>query len=184
MKQINTYINEKLRLSAKNTYTCQPTSKDELRRIIIYRIKNEGNECDLNDIDTSKITSMSALFDVNLNKIFKDFNGDISQWDVSNVTNMSLMFQGCKKFDCDISRWNTSNVKTMEAMFDECEKFNQDLSQWDVSNVENMNYMFDFCKEFKQNLDAWDVDTKKLKYRMKYAFRWCPTQPKWYDKYN
>ena len=56
MKQIKTYINEKLQLTSKRTYTCQPKSKYELQQIILQRIKDEGNECDLNDIDVSKIT--------------------------------------------------------------------------------------------------------------------------------
>jgi len=36
-------------------------------------------------------------------EMFKDshFNGDISKWDVSNVTNMSSMFSG-SKFNGDI----------------------------------------------------------------------------------
>ena len=33
-----------------------------------------------------------------------DFNGDISKWDVSNVTNMECMFQGTK-FNGDLSNW-------------------------------------------------------------------------------
>ena len=32
------------------------------------------------------------------------FNGDISNWDVSNVTNMSEMFY-LSKFNGDISKW-------------------------------------------------------------------------------
>ena len=33
------------------------------------------------------------------------FNGDISQWDINNVTDMSYMFQGCANFKTDISIW-------------------------------------------------------------------------------
>ena len=152
MKTINTYINEKLRLTTKRTYTCHPKDKKELKQIIIDSIENEGPNCDLNDIDVSKITNMSCLFDANDNKIFKDFNGDISQWDVSSLMNMNGMFYECEQFDCDISKWNVSNAIDMSYMFYRCEHFNQDLNSWDVSNV---------------------------KY-MRYAFRMCPTQPEWY----
>lgn len=48
------------------------------------------------------------------------FDGDISKWDVSNVTNMCRMFQGCP-FNGDISKWNVSNVTDMEEMFKESE---------------------------------------------------------------
>ena len=58
----------------------------ELRRLIERRIKEQGPNCDLNDIDVRKVTDMSNMF---RNTIF---NGDISQWDVSNVTSMYGMF--------------------------------------------------------------------------------------------
>ena len=38
------------------------------------------------------------------------FNSDISNWDVSNVTNMNFMFHG-SKFNGDISKWDVSNVQ-------------------------------------------------------------------------
>ena len=53
-------------------------------------IEERGNEGNFNDIDTSKITDMSNLFD-SMNK----FNGDISNWDVSNVTDIVYMFYEC-----------------------------------------------------------------------------------------
>ena len=157
MKNINKYINERLHITSKQQYSCQPKTKDELQKIIIKRIKSDGLECDLNDIDVSKIDDMSHLFDEfdkPGNDIFKYFNGDISQWNVSNVKNMNKMFFMCNKFNCDISRWDVSNVETMEWMFYWCAEFNCDLSRWDVSNVKNM----------------------------KYAFYLCSTKPKWYKK--
>ena len=57
---------------------------------------------------------MSSLFDGT------DFNGDISNWDVSNVTNMHAMFCKCKSFNQDISKWNVSNVKKINNIFDYC----------------------------------------------------------------
>ena len=210
MKRIVNYINEKLRVTSKSFYTCQPNTKDELQEIIIKRIKEDGNDCDLNDIDVSKITDMSCLFNANTdwnsgNKIFKYFNGDISQWNVSNVTNMCGIFNWCDKFNCDISLWDVSNVEDMEHMFNYCGHFNCDISRWNVSNVENMYAMFQFCYEFncdlsrwhvsnvnnmkwmfrrctnfKQNLDMWNVSNVK---NMDDAFIGCPTKPKWYNGY-
>ena len=57
---------------------------------------------------------MSALFGLT------DFNGDISHWDVSNVTDMGGMFYGCSKFNQDISHWDVSKVKTMNYIFSNC----------------------------------------------------------------
>ena len=38
------------------------------------------------------------------------FNQDISNWDVSNVTDMNYMFTNAKKFNQDISSWDVNNV--------------------------------------------------------------------------
>ena len=66
--------------------TVQPENKYELKDIIEDTIKERGNKCDLNFIDTSKITDISALFSDS------EFNGDISKWNVSNVEDMECVF--------------------------------------------------------------------------------------------
>ena len=138
MKSISFYINEALKLG-KSRYSCHPKTKEELKEIIEKRIKDEGNEVDLNDIDVSNITDMSSLFE------YSDFNGNISKWDVSTVTSMEYMFFVCKSFNQDISSWDVSNVTNMEGMFCECESFNKDISTWDVSNVKSMDGIFYSC---------------------------------------
>ena len=114
MKSLSQYIQEKLIIKknkGSNNYKYFPKTKKELQDIILKRIKHEGNEVDLNDIDVSKITDMSTLFKGT------DFNGDISSWDVSNVETMEGMFWGCMNFNSDISNWDVSNVKNMAFAF-------------------------------------------------------------------
>ena len=38
----------------------------------------------------------------------RSFNGDISPWDVSGVTDMSGMFRDTRSFNGDISPWDVS----------------------------------------------------------------------------
>ena len=114
MKSLKSYIQEKLTIK-KSKYNYFPETKKELKAIIKQRIKDEGNEVDLNDIDVSKITDMTSLFEGT------DFNGDISEWNVSNVKNMSGMFWACKSFDKDISSWDVSKVKYFNNIFYNCE---------------------------------------------------------------
>lgn len=100
---------------SKHLYKYFPKTKEELRNLIKQRIKEEGIEVDLNDIDVSEITDMYGLLSG-----FDIFNGNISGWDVSKVTDMSGMFYNCEKFNQDISKWNVSKVTDMCFMFEGC----------------------------------------------------------------
>ena len=106
----------------------------------------------INTWDVSNITDMSELFD---NKL--TFNEDISNWDTSNVVNMSEMFHYARDFNQDIGSWDTSNVINMTGMFREAEDFNQDIGSWDTSNVEDMGSMFLYALLFNQDIGSWDT---------------------------
>eukprot|EP00961_Rhodomonas_salina_P074076 995421-Rhodomonas_salina.1 len=75
-----------------------------------------------------------------MNRMFylSSFTGNIGQWDVSSVTDMSYMFAGdpmygvTNTFTGDISKWDVSAVTTMGAMF-YASSFTGDISKWDVS---------------------------------------------------
>jgi surface protein len=80
--------------------------------------------------------------------MFKDcinFNQDISNWDVSSVTDMNNMFKGCINFNQDITKWKVHNVTDMRGMFSGCRDFNKNISNWDVSSVNDMRNMFKDC---------------------------------------
>ena len=123
MKEIVKFIKEGLKITAKtkvNKYNYYPKTKRELHNLINQLIEERGNKGDFNDIDTSKITDMSGLFD-NIDNDNRDkFNGDISNWDVSNVTYIIYMFYNCNSFNQNISEWNVSNVKYKSDMFYNC----------------------------------------------------------------
>lgn len=175
MKTLNTYINERLVLSKTKRYTSFPKTKEELYDIVESEIKKNGNECSLNHIDVSKITDLSTLF------CDSKFDGDISDWNVSNATSMRAMFAYSEfsSKNSDISKWDVSNVTTMKYMFSGS-KFNGDISNWDVSNVTNMHEMFVKSK-FDGDISNWDVSSVTDMVNM---FDRCPLQinpPKWYN---
>ena len=132
--------NSSRRITESSTSKVQPKTKIELMRIIINTIREEGDDCDLNFIDTSKITDMSELFYPNG---FNYFNGDISKWNVSGVENMNCMFFK-SKFNGDISEWNVSKVKNMESMF-ERSVFNRDISKWKTTSIKSCAGIFAKC---------------------------------------
>ena len=43
------------------------------------------------------------------------FNGDLSGWDVRNVTDMRDMFSGAAAFNGDLSGWDVRNVTDMRS---------------------------------------------------------------------
>jgi surface protein len=147
MKSLKQHIYEKLILNKNikvKEYNFHPKTRDELKDLVDRLIKERGNEADLNDIDTSEITDMSKLF-IGWTRTANPFNGDISEWDVSNVKTMKSMFFHAE-FNGDISKWDVSNVEDMEDMFYMAKRFNQDISKWDVSNVKKTTKMFWKCK--------------------------------------
>ena len=153
MKSLQEIILEKLKIrkSNKPSYKYFPKTKEELKDILKELIKERGNEGDFNDIDTSKITDMSELFDG-----IEEFNGNISNWDVSNCEFMNMMFK-----------------KSV---------FNQDISKWDVSRVKNFRGIF-YDADFNQNIDNWKPQKSALRNDM---FNKSPLQnnpPKWYKNY-
>lgn len=97
-------------LNETSRTTVKPKTLAELKKIIDKTIKEQGYDCDLNFIDTSKIEVMGELF------YGSKFNGDISKWDVSNVIDMYQMFTN-SAFNGDISKWDVSNVLNMDGIF-------------------------------------------------------------------
>ena len=152
MKSLNSYI--------KNTYVTEGLFKNigaevvtvktkrELKDLVDKTIEKEGPDCDLNFIDTSRITDMSYLFTES------NFNGDISCRHVPIVEDMGSMFKD-SNFNGDISGWDVSNVKSMNGMFYDSQ-FNGDISGWDVFKVDDMRYMF-ARSEFTGDISKWNI---------------------------
>ena len=46
----------------------------------------------------------------------------LENWNVSKVKNMNYMFNGCTNFNCDLSDWDISNITRWKNMFYECDK--------------------------------------------------------------
>ncbi|WP_435675657.1 BspA family leucine-rich repeat surface protein [Polaribacter sp.] len=89
----------------------------------------------------------------------RTFNGDLTGWNVSQVTSMHSTFRNCFAFNGDISTWDVSSVTTMFRMFFNSGAFNQDLNNWDVSNVTEFGQMFRRSSGFNGDISNWDVSS-------------------------
>ena len=102
--------------------------------------------------NVSNVTNMSRMFNV-----ASAFNHPIGTWDVSNVTDMNRMFAQARSFNQNIGDWDVGSVVTMNRMFRLARAFRRDIGDWDVSNVTNMDRMFNDASAFNQDLSGWSV---------------------------
>lgn len=110
-------------------------------------------------LNTHNVTNMAGMFESVINETKNnqeplplESNGnlielDLSNWDVSNVTNMLYMFGGQDKLIRigNLSNWNPSKVTNMAGMFFGLQSLPDDALKnlnWDTSNVTDMSYMF------------------------------------------
>ena len=133
----------------------------------IYTVTISGNfpRIYFNDLgDKDKILSVDQWGDIVWTSMDSAFRGcsnlvlnATDAPDLSQVTNLSRMFQNCISFNQSINPWNVSNVIDMGHMFYNATSYNQPLNNWDVSNVYTFMYMFYNATSFDQPLNNWDV---------------------------
>lgn len=108
--------------------------------------------------DTSNITDLGATFST-----CQLFNQDISNWDVSSVTNFGSCFNNgnlspAMIFNAPIGNWTVSAGVSFERMFysQSTRSWTQSLTGWVTTNMENINSMF-FATSFDQDISGWDI---------------------------
>ena len=73
-----------------------------------------------------------------------DFDANLTNWDMSNATNINQMFRQCRLFDCNrrslkdtgLDTWNLENVTDVTRFIDDCESFEHDMSSVRMPNIE------------------------------------------------
>ncbi|MCL6294523.1 BspA family leucine-rich repeat surface protein [Jejuia spongiicola] len=108
---------------------------------------------DISNWDVSNVTDMEGLFAATI------FNQPLNGWNVSNVTTMEGMFFSATEFNQPLNNWNVSNVINMTGMFLDAYAFNGDITTWNTSNLVNANGMFATASSFNQNLGTWDISS-------------------------
>jgi len=109
----------------------------------------ESFNADLSNWDVSSVTDMEGAF---FNA--KSFNSAIGGWDVRKVTIMARMFENAESFNNALV-WDSSSVTTMKKMFSGATVFNSELI-FETSNVVTMANMF-YESAFDVDISAWNV---------------------------
>jgi surface protein len=131
---------------------------------------------------TATATDAPLITSALLDRTFQDcsnFNGEIGNWDISNVTNIEDMFNGAIVFNKYIGNWNTSKINAARSLFSNASAFNQDISTkiinagqpneyvaWDVSKVSVMTNVFSGASAFNKDIGSWDVSNVTLMHNM------------------
>ena len=114
---------------------------------------------DLSNFNTSNVTNMSSMF-YNMRNLT---SLDLSNFDTSKVTSMASMFSGMSSLtSLSLSNFDTSNVVDMEGMFSRISSLTSlDLSNFDTSKVTIMSSMFSGMSSLT-SLDLSNFDTSKV----------------------
>lgn len=162
MRLITEYLSTKVKPSKMSPK--DKSDGEELRQLVRSEIERLGVDADLNHIDVSGCKDFSRIFRL------KDFQGDISKWDVSSVLTTDSMFAGCPHMNLDyLGDLKFENLVNASHMFAVCPKFEgKGLAKWDVSNIETFDYMFAGCSAFNEDISSWrPTSAKSLDYMFK-----------------
>ena len=112
--------------------------------INIFRQCEDITEIDLSNFDTSEVTDMSSMF-YGCSSL-KSL--ELSSFDTSNVANMWGMFYNCSSLSSlNLSNFNTSHVTNMLHMFYGCSSLSSiNLFNFNISNLIDMSGIFFGCK--------------------------------------
>ena len=116
-------------------------------------------EIDLSNFDISQVTNMDSMFKEC--SLLSSLN--LSNLDTSQVTNMNSMFYECSSLnELILSNFNTSKITNMDSMFYKCSSLSSlNLSNFDTSQVTSMYKMFYECSSLI-SLDLSYFDTSQI----------------------
>ena len=143
-------------------------------------IGNFNFNCDLSNWDVSNVYNMEGTFCGCL----EITDNGIGNWNMKKVETIEDMFRNCSKFNGDLSNWDTSNIFQMRSAFMSCKNFEgKGLKNWDVSNVKNFCYMFSNSENFEQDLNKWKLrDDARTQYMFDYCEKMKNKFPNWYKE--
>ena len=140
-------------------------------------VENNKNNFRISLDDKNELELVSFL-DLKKNEKYIKINKtiEIKLIQISEVTNLSMMFQGCRNIISvpDLSTLNTDNVTDISFMFSNCNSLTSlpDLSIWNTSKLTNMSSLFYGCSSLKSLFDISYWDTSQVT-NMSFTFYKC-----------
>jgi surface protein len=105
---------------------------------------------------TSNIENMSSMFENAIR-----FEANLNLWDTSGATNINYMFRNINETGgiIEVSNWDVSNVTQARFAFAHNPLSSLDLSDWDTSSMTNIQGMFQGTdvSNFSTNIEKWNM---------------------------
>ena len=112
---------------------------------------------DVNGMDTSKVRNMSELFHWTQAADIRGFEN----WDMSSVTNLSQVISAGFKFNrtIDLTNWDVSNITDFQDTFESLQADGLDLSGWKLLKLRSSTNFALATKIGEVNLTGWEIGT-------------------------
>ena len=119
--------------------------------------------CYIGDWNTGNVTNMFYAIGTNPPIPAGIFNQDISNWDMSKVTDMRSMLAGQPLFNQEIGKWNLGNVITASFALssDSPGAFtnlgSSSINNWNLTKATTLRGIFERCTSFNQPINNWSL---------------------------
>ena len=118
-------------------------------------------------------------------RTFKDCRSlrDVYIEDISNVVEMSSMFEGCISLESmDTKHWDTKNVRMMDRIFSlDINLKNIDISNWSLESMRSVVRAFALCPLSEQtNFDNWSA-AEDIPHEGMLSLKFKGKYPDWYN---
>lgn len=138
----------------------EPVDPPEPEEIPLYEKGQFRDNATIETVETmvdSSHTDLSYMF----YHCYKLESVNTEDWDTSNVTNMSEMFDNCSITSLDLSSFDTGKVTNMMYMFYGCSKLEElDIRNWEIRTTTKTTSMFERCSSLRAvHLDNCDYNT-------------------------
>ncbi|WP_282086763.1 BspA family leucine-rich repeat surface protein [Aquimarina algiphila] len=107
--------------------------------------------------DLSQVTDLSSMFESCTN--FEDLKDQIGNWDLTTIRDINSMFEECTIFNENIGGWTFTVLEDTDSTFEDATSFNQNISGWNVSTVLDFTEMFQGATSFNQPIGSWTLGT-------------------------
>lgn len=138
-----------------------------LQCIKLYGTANNGNFDFKSNFDMSTVENMRDFV-----RCCGLFNGDISHFNLQNVSCAYQAFDNCRNFNASVGGgFNMANATNVDKMFADCHKFNKPINEFKFPKATNIRNTWYNCSQLNQDISSIEWKDNALLYYTWYNCR-------------